>query len=152
MMVAGMTCNINCYSVSLTGNTLTAIDFIEKYLGRSMISHINNFNLVSDYSTKIVIGTYTYGNGKIPKYLKEFLIRNQHNFKGKEVFIFGSGNSMYPHYNKAVDSVKKIIEDCGGKVIGTMKFEQRFSEDQFDQDELEKIKLTLKNFGGTYNE
>lgn len=112
---------------SKTGNTKTFVDFVTK--------HINVE--IGDYKTnivrhqKIIIGAYSWGNGKIPVELKKFLIDNKDKWRGKQIFIFGSGNSIYPKFCGAVDGIKTIVEDCGAEVIGFFKFEQRFDSNDY---------------------
>lgn len=141
---------MKAYVATITGNTPTAIPFIEKCLGSKLDVELNPSESIVVTEDQFIIGTYTYGTGKIPEDLKKFLIENQHNFKGKRVFIFGSGNSIYKYYNRAVDSIKKILEDCGAIVEVTLKFEQRFDEEQFEEEELFTLKGSIKKFGGNY--
>lgn len=130
---------------SMTGNTETFIDFIKENVG-------DNITITNDLSTdlseydKIIIGSYTWG-GRIPGRMKIFLVNNKNNFKGKDIFIFGSGNSIYPKYCRAVDNIEKIISDCGGIVKGTFKFEQRFNKNDFIRAELKYYSQVLSCFG-----
>jgi flavodoxin I len=89
----------------------------------------------SEFDT-VILGTYTWGDGKIPKEVKDWLVKNKNIIEGKRFFLFGSGNSIYTHYCRAVDSCEKIIVDCGGDVVSKIKFEQRFKEDEQDKSEL----------------
>jgi flavodoxin I len=125
---------------SKTGNTKTFADFVQKYNGV----------IVGDYNTditkyhKILIGTYTWADGKIPKDLKQFIIKNKDNWKDKEVFIFGSGNTIYPKFCGAVDGIETILEDCGADIIGTLKFEQRFKEEDYYIQDLVRLLIKLR--------
>jgi len=95
---------------------------------------------------KIFLASSTWGVGKIPSRIKKNVINNHKGLKGKEVFIFGSGNTIYPNFCRAVDSLKTICEDSGAKVIGTYKFEQRFVEKDVDKQELEEVKKIISNW------
>jgi flavodoxin I len=125
---------------SRTGNTKTFVDYITSRSNIEVGDYNSNIN---EYET-IIIGAYTWGDGKIPADLKEFAIRNQHNWKGKKVFIFGSGVSVYPKFCGAVDGIKKIVEDCGAEVIGIFKFEQRFKEKNYSERFLNRIIEKIK--------
>lgn len=131
---------------SKTGNTKTFLNFLQNHLNKE-IQVCEKFDVpVKDYNY-IIFGTYTWGNGKIPKRMKDYLIANHKDLKGKEVFIFGSGNSIYPHFCRAVDNVEKICLDSGAIVRGKFKFEQRFNEKEVPQVELEELSNILSNFG-----
>jgi flavodoxin I len=114
---------------SRTGNTKTFVDYITSRTNVEVGDYNSNIN---EYET-IIIGAYTWRDGKIPTDLKEFVIKNQHSWKGKKVFIFGSGVSVYPKFCGAVDGIKKIVEDCGAEVVGIFKFEQRFKEKNYSE-------------------
>lgn len=125
---------------SMTGNTKTFVDFIQRNISVDVSD--TSINITSQ--GKLIIGTYTWAGGKIPLELKDFLIRNKDQFKGKEIFIFGSGYSIYPKFCGAVDGVSKIVSDCGGIIVGTFKFEQRFIESEYSKKELEDLILKLR--------
>lgn len=107
---------------SNTGNTETFANWLK---GSADIDVGTINSDISKYD-KIVLGAYTWSVGLIPTLMKQFLIDNQKNFEGKKVYIFGSGNSVYRTYCKAVDSIDKIVTDCGAEVMWKVKFEQRF--------------------------
>lgn len=126
---------------SRTGNTRTFVDYLVENIDPIVTNNID-VN-IADFET-IVIGSHTWRNGKIPSDMKDFLIRNKDNFKGKRVFIFGSGLSIYQNFCGAVDNIRTIVRECGAEVIGTFKFEQRFIESEFDKKELNNM---LKKIG-----
>ncbi|UDY80689.1 flavodoxin domain-containing protein [Geobacillus phage GR1] len=130
---------------SKTGNTRTFVDFFKEHCSREVIVCEDYSASLKDYD-KIAFGCYTWGNGKIPKQLKEFLIKNHHLLKDKEVFIFGSGNSIYPRFCGAVDGVSKICSDSGAKIVGTFKFEQRFNTLNFDKEEIDNLIEIIKEW------
>lgn len=131
------------YLLSNTGNTKTFVDFFKKHCEQEIEVCEDLGSPLLQYD-KIALATYTWGNGKIPDKMKQFLINNKENLKGKEIFIIGSGLSIYPKFCGAVDGIKKIVTDCGADVIGTFKFEQRFNEGDFSKEELEKLISRIK--------
>src|SRR5437764_14267537 len=94
-----------------SGNTKTFVD----YLVNKVDVWVSDFNSdIRNYDT-IILGSYTWGSGKIPPEMKRFLIVNKNLLRGKKVFVFGSGNSIYPKFCGAVDSICKIVTDCGAE-------------------------------------
>jgi flavodoxin I len=130
---------------SMTGNTKTFIDFLKTYSERPIVICEDFSRSIKDYE-KIGFGAYTWGNGKIPQRMKSYLIKHKDNFRGKEVFIFGSGNSIYPRFCGAVDGINKIVSDCGAIVKGTFKFEQRFNKNDYTQEEINHLINTIKEW------
>ena len=86
----------------------------------------------------IIVGTNTWGDGKIPSNCKEFIINNAIKYK-KDWIVFGTGNSIFANFCGAVDGVNKILNDTGNNVLYTFKYEQRFIEEDLDCDDKEKI-------------
>ncbi|MDG0860386.1 flavodoxin domain-containing protein [Staphylococcus equorum] len=131
---------------SLTGNTKTFVDYL--------ISKSKNDVDVGDFSTdissynRIAIGTYTWGNGNIPRKMKKFLIENKDNFKDKEIFLFGSGNSVYPKFCGAVNGMKIITTDCGASIIGEFKFEQRFNPEELTNEDHNLLNNIITKWNG----
>lgn len=130
---------------SKTGNTRTFVNFLERHSERSIVICEDFSQSIKGYE-KIGFGAYTWGNGKIPKEMKEYLISQKDDFKGKEIFIFGSGNSIYPRFCAAVDGINKIVSDCGAIVKGTFKFEQRFNENDYSKEEIDHLIKTIKEW------
>lgn len=128
---------------SNTGNTRTFISFIQEHTKRDL-QVIEDFNNPFPNNNRLAIGSYTWGNGKIPKRLKEYLIENHLQLYGKEIFIFGSGNSVYPKFCGAVEGIKKICLDCGADVIAAFKFEQRFNQQKLTEQELYNLIGSIK--------
>lgn len=132
---------------SLTGNTKTFADYLYRHTNDEATISMDNSKSISDYE-KIVIGTYSWGNGKIPRKLKKYLIENKDSFKSKDVFVFGSGNSIYPKFCGAVDGVKKIVGDCGANIISEFRFEQRFNETDLTLEEKEQLNNFISKWNG----
>lgn len=123
---------------SLTGNTKTIIDFIKENCTDDIVV-CEDFSVSPEEYDKIILGSYSWGNGKIPRRMKKYLIDNQQYFKDKNVFIYGSGNSIYPRFCGAADGIEKIVSDCGANIIGKFKYEQRFNKDDFSEEELTEV-------------
>lgn len=79
----------------------------------------------------IIVGTNTWGDGKIPTNCKRFVIDNALKCK-KDWIIFGTGNSIFAHFCGAVDGICKILKDTGNNIFYTFKYEQRFIEEDLD--------------------
>lgn len=93
---------------------------------------------LSDYDL-IIIGSSTWGDGKIPKNCKEFIISHAKKYNKKWI-VFGTGNSLFVNYCTAVDSIKKILEDTGNTVLETFKYEQRFNLDKLEDYDIIKLR------------
>jgi flavodoxin I len=125
---------------SKSGNTKTFVDYLKKKVNVNIL----DFDYDVSEGDSVILGAYTWSAGKIPIEMKQFLIRNKDRFEGKKVFIFGSGNSVYPRFCAAVDGIAKIVTDCGAEVVGILKFEQRFIEEE-NKAEVEKFLQKMIN-------
>lgn len=130
---------------SNTGNTRTFVKFLDKHCDFDLVID-DEFTLSPLPYDHIVFGSYTWGNGKIPKKMKQYLINHHKDLNEKNVFIFGSGISVYPHFCGAVDGIKKICSDSGSNVDGTYKFEQRFNEGDLTIKEKEKLISAIRKW------
>lgn len=130
---------------SYTGNTETFLEFLKTHSKNELVIS-SDFNIDISLYDKIAFGAFTWSNGKIPKKMKQFLIDNHHLLKDKEVFVFGSGNSIYPKFCAAVDGIIKICSDSGAKIIGSFKFEQRFNESNFSKQEINNLIKTIEKW------
>lgn len=131
---------------SRTDNTKTFIPVIKEYAVGEIVECINTFDVSPEAFDKIIIGSYTWSNGKIPKKLKEYLIKYHKVLKNKDVFIFGSGYSIYPHFCGAVDGISIICNDSGANVHYKFKFELRYNESDFEAYEIQEMKNKLSSF------
>ena len=126
---------------SKTGNTYMFMDYLKQF--NSNIEECR-FNIKEDVDIDIspydliIVGTNTWGDGKIPSNCKEFIINNAIKYK-KDWIVFGTGNSIFANFCGAVDGVNKILNDTGNNVLYTFKYEQRFIEEDLDCDDKEKI-------------
>lgn len=117
---------------SLSGNTKTFVDFIVKaYPNVNFIIKNTKDDLTNlgEYD-KIIIGTYTWSNGKIPKNIKSFVISNRDVLINKPVLLFGSGITIYTHFCGALDNIQIILE----KDIPKIKFELTFIPEEHKED------------------
>lgn len=136
---------------SKTGNTQT---FVDHFVSQSSLpvdvydmkrSPIISAKDVKKYS-KIVIGSYTWGYGKIPKPVKSFIVDNVSAFQNKAVFLFGSGNSVYPKFCGAIDNIEVIMNDIESEVYAKVKIDQRFNVSDYTEEQLSNINKSIKNF------
>lgn len=131
---------------SKTGNTYMFMDYLKQY--NSDIEEYR-FNIKEDVDIDIspydliIVGTNTWGDGKIPPNCKQFVIDNALKYK-KDWVVFGTGNSIFTHFCGAVDGIYKILKDTGNTVIETLKYEQRFHQDEVNQIKLHNIKEIIK--------
>lgn len=131
---------------SKTGNTYMFMDYLKQFNNNIEEYRFNikdDVNIdISQYDL-IIIGTNTWGDGKIPPNCKEFIIRNatKHN---KKWLVFGTGNSIFFHFCGAVDGICKILHDTDNKVLATLKYEQRFNEDEVSKEDLNNFIKFIK--------
>lgn len=136
---------------SKTGNTFTFIDYIISNISNDIDVIKTNYKDVpsvdlSNYDL-IIVGSSTWGDGKIPKNCKEFIVSHATKYNKKWI-VFGTGNSLFVHYCKAVDSIKKILEDTGNTVLETFKYEQRFNLDKLEDHDIIKLRKIKKIIQG----
>lgn len=111
---------------SMTGNTKEIAGIIEKYLvNQGMVVIKKNFGAddikvgeLLEYDG-IVIGTYTYDDGDLPWEVEDFYDELLDvDLDGKIVSVFGSGDSFYPEFGKAVDTMAERFTEVGAEVVG----------------------------------
>lgn len=129
---------------SLTGNTMSFIEYAEEVYGDKIsIDKANPYTHITEEKMKeydkVMLGCYTWGMGKMPIEMKEFIIDYRDVLLKQDILLFGSGWTVYESYCLAVDGMNIILE---GK-FPTVKFELRFDEEL----EVEAIE-TLKEFIG----
>lgn len=134
---------------SLTGNTDTFVNYLDQKVikngGNIRVARPDDIIELQNYET-IAFGSYTWKDGKIPKDIKDYILSNAHRLYGKRVIVFGSGNSIYPKYCMAVDSISKICRYYGCTVFGEIKFEQRFNLEKLDPSEIKNIDNILEEW------
>lgn len=114
---------------SLTGNTMSFIEYIqEKYGDKVSIDVVTPFSHIDDEKwgnyDKIMLGCYTWGMGKIPIEMKEFIIDHRDILLEQDILLFGSGWTVYSTYCLAVNSMNTILDNK----FPIIKFELRFDE------------------------
>ena len=100
---------------SVTGNTKElAYVIYRNFLSRSadvMIDRVESFSVecLSTFDA-IIIGTYTWGDGEIPKEMWK-LYHAIENLENKNLItaVFGTGDSFYPKYCGAVDVFRDML-------------------------------------------
>jgi len=95
---------------------------------------------------KICIGTFTWGYGKIPRDVKEWIVENKDLLSNKFFYLFGSGNSIYPKFCGALDNIEIILQSLDSEVYNKVKIDQRFNEGDYTESQLLNIKKSIKNF------
>lgn len=119
---------------SKTGNTYMFMDYLIQF--NSNIEEYR-FNIREDVDIDIspydliIVGTNTWGDGKIPPNCKRFVIDNALKYQ-KYWIVFGTGNSIFAHFCGAVDGISKILKDTDNNILNTFKYEQRFIEEDLD--------------------
>ncbi|MDQ0254118.1 flavodoxin I [Evansella vedderi] len=100
---------------SKTGNTKELAEMVYyKFLNFNVkvdIISIKNFDasILSKYDI-VSIGTYTWGNGEIPKEMVR-VYRSMECMSGKRIIsgVFGTGDSFYEHFCGAVDKFRDML-------------------------------------------
>lgn len=126
---------------SKTGNTYMFMDYLKQF-NNSIEEYRYNIRDYVDIDVSaydlIIVGTNTWGDGKIPSNCKEFIIRNATKYNKKWI-VFGTGNSIFTHFCGAVDGICKILNDTDNNVLYTFKYEQRFIEEHLDLEDKKTI-------------
>ena len=114
---------------SVTGNTKELAEeiyrcFRKKSIDTTMYS-IDEFQEPLTQFNAVVIGTYTWGNGEIPKEMRKlFEAFEAHACKEITTAVFGTGDSCYPHYCGAVDLFRDMLY-VHTNLAATLKVELR---------------------------
>lgn len=113
---------------SLTGNTLEVADWIADTLTAEGLTiksvdcaEVRNVDDLCAPYDLIVFGSPTYGDD--PCEVQEDVEPVLENLEatgigGKNVAVFGLGDSSYPHFCGAVDLIAERVAECGGMLIG----------------------------------
>src|SRR5699024_12301014 len=85
---------------SKTRNTYMFIDYLKQF-NNSIEEYRYNIRDYVDIDVSaydlIIVGTNTWGDGKIPSNCKEFIIRNATRYN-KKCLVFGTGNSIFLNF------------------------------------------------------
>lgn len=125
---------------SVSGNTKELAEVIYRiFLSKSVkisIYSIEEFS-VSDllHYDAIAIGTYTWGNGDIPKEMRP-LYNAFESTSRKDITttVFGTGDSFYPMFCGAVDQFRDMLY-VHTNLAATLKVELRPQEQDFQRSE-----------------
>ncbi|NJP37833.1 flavodoxin domain-containing protein [Alkalicoccus luteus] len=72
----------------------------------------------------ILFGTYTWGNGEIPRHMKPVVDRiKSQNLTAVPCGVFGTGDSFYPHFCGAVDRLRSLLKLVTGESAPALKVE-----------------------------
>lgn len=114
---------------SLSGNTNSFVERIQEEYTEWTIHVITPYELSLDVLIvpwdKIMIGCYTWSNGKIPRETKEAVIGYRDFLLREDVLIFGSGWSIYKDFCGAVDGLSIILDHR----FPTVKFELLYDKE-----------------------
>lgn len=114
-----MTSKTILFYYSRKGNTKALVNLFEGKCEIDTITNIRNYNL-KEYST-VVFATSTYGRGIPPKEffdIRDLLMR----FKGKNIGLFGSGNTHYEYFCGALDLLEEMLKGRN-EIIFKYKYE-----------------------------
>lgn len=116
---------------TLSGNTRTFVDYlIGKYKAEYVFCSPKEFEKNVYYTTErwdaVFLGCYTWSEGKIPVKTKRATIAHRLWLSQQNLFIFGTGWTMYPHFCRAVDSLQIIV----GRECPHIKFELNYNMKQ----------------------
>lgn len=144
--------------VSMTGTTELMARSIEKELikgGDQVIvkDAIETFAEELKPYERILIGSYTWGDGDLPDEAIDFYeeLKNM-NLTGKEAAVFGPGDSSYDHFARAVDIFEETLQKQGCHMITKGLKVDRDSEEELEQkcilfsqliDQLDHSKITI---------
>lgn len=118
---------------SLSGNTKGVVNLITNYLnieGKAYdllsLQSSNSFNQINiEGYTHVFIGSPTYGDGNTPNIVLEFLrfILKFNHFKLPSFSVFGTGDTQWKNYCRAVDEIKYHLSKKT-QVLSELKIEQ----------------------------
>lgn len=135
---------------SKTGNTKTFIDYFVKHSTAQVdVVDANKEEITNEMLNKynkICIGCYTWNNGKIAPRAKKFIVNHMESLSFKDIFIFGSGNTVYTYFAAAVDNLEIIFNDLQCDVKYKLKFDHQFHEKDFTEQEITELKKAIQRF------
>ena len=128
---------------SLSGNTEEVAKLIGDYVGEQGIEYLVsdiNYNINLELYDHVFIGTYTWGDGDLPTQMRDYLkfILKESNFKLPTFSVFGTGETQFTYYCRAVDEMEYHLSRHT-KVINKLKIEQH------PINQIDKVKEYTKN-------
>lgn len=82
----------------------------------------------------IIIGAYTWGDGELPDEFIDFYEEMEGlDLTGKKAAVFGSGDTSYPIYCGAVDTIEEKLKELGADIAAeSIKFEYNPSNEELE--------------------
>lgn len=108
---------------SMTGTTELMAETISKELTKTgaKVAIKDAFGAFADELKnydRILIGSYTWGDGDVPDELLDFYDELcQEDLSGKQAAVFGAGDSSYTYFARAVDIFEEALVGCGCKIL-----------------------------------
>lgn len=83
----------------------------------------------------IIVGAYTWGDGELPDEILDFYEElDEIDLNGKKAAVFGSGDSSYPIYCGAVDTIEAKLKELGAEIVAeSLKVEYNPSDAEKEQ-------------------
>ncbi|GLX67436.1 flavodoxin [Paenibacillus glycanilyticus] len=83
----------------------------------------------------IAVGAYTWGDGELPDEFIDFYEALDHlDLSGRKAIVFGSGDSSYPIFCGAVDTIEQKLKELGAELVAPgVKVEFDPSKDEIGQ-------------------
>jgi flavodoxin I len=140
--------NIIIVFASMSGNTEemaeTIADGMRETGARPVVKNVmdTSGSELSKYEG-IVLGAYTWGDGDLPDEFEDFYEEmDDLDLSGCKSAVFGSADSSYEHFGKAVDTLEEKLAELGAeKVLNGFKVELNPSKEE---------KAALVEFGKTF--
>lgn len=125
---------------SMTGNTEEMAEAIAEGVKEAGVEVVSKeaFDASAAEITEydgIIIGAYTWGDGELPdEFLDFFEEMDSLDLSGKKAAVFGSGDTSYPIFCGAVDTIEAKVKALGAEIISeSIKFEYNPSEEEKEQ-------------------
>lgn len=83
----------------------------------------------------VVIGAYTWGDGELPdEFIAFYEELNSVDLTGIKTAVFGSGDTSYPIFCGAVDTIESKLKQLGATIVcDSLKFEYNATEEEKEQ-------------------
>lgn len=108
---------------SMTGNTEDMADAVAEGIraegAEAVLKNVLDANAseLADYDA-FVLGAYTWGDGELPDEFLDFYEElDDLDLTGKQAAVFGSADSSYPEFGKAVDVLEEKLEELGTVLV-----------------------------------
>lgn len=108
---------------SMTGNTEDMADAVAEGIraegAEAVLKNVLDANAseLADYDA-FVLGAYTWGDGELPDEFLDFYEElDDLDLSGKQAAVFGSADSSYPEFGKAVDLLEEKLEELGTALV-----------------------------------